>query len=128
MGGQVLERVEALGEGTKVGHVTIERSDCLPQSQVARRPGVRPRKVAGEKPVGRPLAEPADRDEPRRYLLVWKPGERVEIEVAAREADDVLRLAGREADADQLLLGRLRDPFACRESVGELGARRPSAR
>ena len=70
VGAQVLEWVEAGRESTNVGHVTIERGHRLPQSQVAGGPGVRPREVAGEEPVRRPLAEPAERDEPGGHLLV----------------------------------------------------------
>ena len=78
---------------------------------------MRPREVAGEEPVRRPFPEPAQRDEPRGHLLVGQRGELVQVEVAAREPDDVLRLAGREADADQLVLGRARHPLALGEGM-----------
>ena len=56
MGGQILERVEALA---RLPHVetTIEIRHRLAQREVAPRPRVRPGEVAREEPVGRPLAD-----------------------------------------------------------------------
>ena len=78
---------------------------------------MRAREVAREEPVGRPLAEAAERDEPGGHLLVRQRRELVEIEVAPRQPDHVLRLPVREADREQLVLGRLGNPLAGRERV-----------
>jgi len=71
--------------------------------------------MAREKPVGRPLAEPADRDDPLLHLLVGEESQRVEVEVGAREPDDVLGLAAGETEREQPFLRRERDAFAGRE-------------
>ena len=54
------------------------------------------------------------------HLVVGQRGERVEVEVGAREADDVLGLAAREAERDELVLGgrararsRVGNAYAC---------------
>src|SRR5947208_266160 len=93
VGGQVLEGSEPCADRAHVLIRTIERGDGLAQSEVAPRPGLRPREVAREEPVGGPLAEAALRDELRLHLLVRQTGERGEVEVAPGEAEDVLRLA-----------------------------------
>ena len=71
--------------------------------------------MAREEPVGRPLAEAAQRDEPRLHLVVRQRRECGEIELRAGEPDDVLRLAPREADRKELVLARARDPLAGRK-------------
>src|SRR6266581_4094682 len=63
VGGQVLEGSEPCADRAHVLVRTIERGDRLAQSEVAGRPGFRSREVAGEKPVGRPVAEASLRDE-----------------------------------------------------------------
>ena len=80
MRGEVLVRAEPRGEGSKVGHVTIERGHRLPQSQVAGRPGVRPREVAREEPVDRPFADSGQRREPSSHFVVRQPAKRAEVE------------------------------------------------
>ena len=61
------------------------------------------REVAGEEPLGRPRAEPAQRRDARaRTSSSGERAERVEVEVAAGEPDHVLGLAAREADRDEL--------------------------
>src|SRR5262249_23475942 len=59
LGGQVLERVEAVAErahlgGGQVTPLTIEPGDGLAQAEVAGRPGAWPSEVAGEVPVRGP--------------------------------------------------------------------------
>src|SRR5919202_5857350 len=75
-----------------------------------------------EEPVGRPLAEAPLSDDQSLHLLIRKRSEPLEIEVAARDSDHVLRLAAREAERDELVLARLRHPFARRERVCVLAA------
>jgi hypothetical protein len=78
--------------------------------------------VAGEKPVGRPLADPRQRSQCRFDFFVRQQRDRVQVEVAARQAGRVLGLAMREAEREELVrLGRSQ-PFARRERVGVLGA------
>ena len=75
MGAQVLERMEAGARSCErpARHHRTRPPPCA--AQVAGRPGVRAREVAGEEPVGRPLAEAAQRDEPRLHLVVGQRGE-----------------------------------------------------
>src|SRR6266576_6731994 len=114
MGGEVLERVEALARLPNI-ESTIKIGDRLAQGQVSPRPCVRAGQVTREKPVGTPLAEPAQLDEARLHLVVGELRERAEVEVGAREPNDVLRLAAREAERDELLLGGRCDPLPCGE-------------
>ena len=51
--------MEAVGRGADVRDVRVEREHRLAQAEVAGRPRLRPGEVAGEEPVGTPLAEPA---------------------------------------------------------------------
>ncbi|HZC30664.1 MAG TPA: hypothetical protein VE261_04040, partial [Gaiellaceae bacterium] len=60
-------------------------------------------------------AETADRDEPCLHFFIWKQGQSREIDLRAREADDVLRLPAREAERDEFVRGRECDPLAARE-------------
>src|SRR3989442_12402379 len=93
VGGQVLEGSEPGADRAYVRLRTIERGDRLAQSEVAGRPRPRARQMPGQEPVGRPLPEAALGDELRLHLFVRKEGERIEIELAAREAADVFGLA-----------------------------------
>ena len=73
--GQVLERLESRAHrahlrGRERGAVSVERLDRLAQAEVAGRPGARPREVAREEPVDRPLADAADRLQLALDLLV----------------------------------------------------------
>src|SRR5262249_14447992 len=75
--GQVLERGKAVAEHAHLldreqRAVTIERRDRLAQTEVARRPGLRPGEMAREVPVGGPLAEAANGHERRFDLVVGK--------------------------------------------------------
>ena len=111
-GAQVLEGMEVGPEGANVGHITIERSDRPAQCQVARGPCVRPREMAREEPVRRPFAEPAQGDETRVHVVVRegtraRPG-RGRLRASSRTYS---ALRGREAEADELVVGRPRHPF-----------------
>src|SRR5947208_1746135 len=92
---QVLERGETRTCRALVG-IAVEVGDRLAQPDVADGPGARSREVAREEPLRRPLADSAQLDEARLHLFVGKRREPVEVNVGAREADDVLRLAARE--------------------------------
>src|SRR5205085_3161143 len=118
---QVLERGEVPARGAGV-LVTIERLDGPPQDEVAGGPGLGAAEVACEVPVRTPLAEPTHRDEPPLDLVAGQRGERVEIEVAARDPEHVLRLAPREPERDQLAVVRGCEPVARRERVRVVGA------
>jgi hypothetical protein len=94
--GQIFERREPLAHATDLldrerTPGSVERGDGLPHAEVAGRPRVRPGEVAREEPVGCPTAEPADRGQGRDHLVVFERGQPVEIEVAVRELEDVLR-------------------------------------
>src|SRR5581483_4877290 len=91
------------------------------EREVARRPGPRPRQVAGEIPVGGPLAEAAARDKGGLDLLVGEARELVERRRVVGQAENVLRLAPREPEQHELV--RLRTPQALRgrERVGLAG-------
>ena len=121
MGAQVLERLEPGAERTEILRAVV-RDHGLLQSEVARGPGARPAERAGQEPVGRPLAEAANRYQPRLDLLVRKLTKLLEIELRARERDDVLGLAPREPELDQLFLPRGRDSLARRKRPRVLGA------
>src|SRR5205823_12873943 len=95
--------------------VTIERAHRLAQREVARRPGTRTPEMAREKPVGRPLAEAADGDDPLLHVFVREESKPGQVEVGAREPDDVLGLAPREPERDELLLGRRRYALSARK-------------
>ena len=113
---QVLERMELRAELVHVDTVEIERR--LAEHEVAGRPGVRPGEVAREEPLGGPRAEAALRGDRRAHLVVGQQRERVEVDVAPRERDRVLRLAVGEADGEELVLARGGDPRAGRERPG----------
>ena len=121
MGGEILEGVEAGAEAADIRDVTIEEPYGLAQHEVARGPGVRPAEVAGEEPVGRPLADPAKGDERRFHLVVRERREGVEVELGAGERDRVLGLASREADRDELGLVAAGEPLARGEGDRVLG-------
>src|SRR4051812_27881125 len=122
VGAQVLERVEPGTRGTDVRLVRVEREHSLAQAEVTRRPGVRPRQVAREEPVGAPFSEPAQRGQARFHLVVRQDAERVEIDVRARDAENILGLPAREAERGQLFLACACDTFARRKRVCELRA------
>src|SRR5437588_7426105 len=122
MGGQVLEGRESCADRAHVFVRTIERGDGLAQSEVAPRPRLRPGEVAGEEPVGRPLAEPALCDELRLDLVIAEEREPVEIEPASGETEDVLGFAAREADRDELVIACQREPLSGRKRVGVFAA------
>src|SRR6266545_7513811 len=117
---EVLERLEAVADRAHID-LTIEGAHRPAQADVAGRPGARSRQVAREEPVGSPLAEAAQRGQLRLDLLVRQRGQTLEVEVGTGEADQVLGFATREADGDDLVLGRPRDPLAGRKRVGVLG-------
>src|SRR5207237_4680823 len=122
VGGQVLERVEALARGAGVVELRVERRERLPQGEVARGPGRRPGEVPREEPVHGPLADSRQRDEPRAHLVVRERGEPVQVEVAPGEPDGIRGLTAREAEGDELVrLGR-RERLAARERVCVDGA------
>ena len=105
---QVLERGEALAQGAHLVDrqgpaFAVEAGDRLPDSEVARRPGPGPREVAGEEPVGSPLADSRQRSQRVLDLVVGQSSEAAEVEIAAREADGVFGLAAREAEGCQLV-------------------------
>src|SRR5439155_24267115 len=123
--GQVLERSEAGSHRADlldryVAAATIEGGDRLAQAEVAGRPGLRPRKVAGEIPVRRPLAEPADRDDPLLHLVVGQPSELPVVGLGAGDAEHVLRLAPREAERDEVPFPAGCDQLRGREREGVL--------
>ena len=62
MRAQVLERLEPLAEGTHVAGLRVERGHSLSNAEIPCGPGARPRQMARKEPVGRPLAQAADRD------------------------------------------------------------------
>ena len=76
---------------------------------------MRAREVPREKPVGRPLADPAQDNELLLHLVVRQRRKSGEVRAPRREADDVLRLTARKAVRIELVLVRARDPFAGRE-------------
>src|SRR4051812_48132766 len=76
---------------------------------------MRATQIAGEKPVGSPLAEPAQRRQPSLDLVVGEERQRGQVEVGAREPDRVLGLAPREAEREELLLRGGREPLPGRE-------------
>src|SRR5437868_5230671 len=122
MGGQVLERCEPRADRAHVRVRTIERGDRFPQTEVAPRPRLRPREMAGEEPLSRPLADPALGDELCLHVVVGQERETPEVELAPRESDDVLGLPPREAEPDELLLLHEGEPLARRERVRVAGA------
>src|SRR5262249_45372129 len=115
--GQVLERCEPGADRAHVRVCTIECGDCLPQAEVAPRPRLRPREVTGEEPLGRPLADPALRDELSLDLVVRQPREAVEVELRPGEAEDVLGLPTREAERDERGVVGESEPLAGRERI-----------
>ena len=118
---QVLEGLEALAEGPDVLGFRIEGPHRLREREVAGRPGAWAREVAREEPVRGPLAEATELDEPRLDLLVGKARKLLEVGRGRGEAGDVLGLAAREAERDQLLLARAGQPASRREGIGLLG-------
>src|SRR5436190_14080133 len=117
VGGEVLKWVEAGADCADVGIWTIERRDRLPQSEVAPRPRPRTCEMAREVPVGGPFTDAALRHELRLHLVVRQQRERVEVELAPREREDVLGLAAREADGYELGVSGERNALARRERV-----------
>jgi len=117
VGREVLEGVEALAEGADVSCFEVERDDGLAQREVAGRPGARAREVAGEEPVGRPFAEAANGHEPGLHLVVGKTGQPLELDRACGQAEDVLGLAPREAEHDEVFLAGAPEPLRGRERV-----------
>src|SRR3954470_23818484 len=117
---QVLERLEPMSCGALVG-IAVEVRDGLAQADVADRPRARTREMTREEPLRRPLADAAQLDEARLHLFVGKRGEPVEIDGGAREADDVLRLAAREAEGHAPRLFGSRDALARRERPDAAG-------
>ena len=117
MRSQVLEGLESRARRADID-VTIERAHRLAQREVARRPGTRTPEMAREKPVGRPLAEAADGDDPLLHLFVGEESKPGKVEVGAREPDDVLGLAPRESERNELLLGRRRYALSARKGPG----------
>src|SRR5262249_38431402 len=107
---QVLKGLEACARRADVD-VTIERAHGLAHGEVSGRPGARAAEVAREEPVGGPLAEAAQRGQLRLHLVVGEKRQRLEVEVGAREPDHVLGLAPGEAEREELLFGRRRDPL-----------------
>jgi hypothetical protein len=93
---------EAVAGGARV-LLTVEMENGLTETEVAGRPGVRTREVAGQEPVGGPFADTGNRDEPGLHLVVRQGREPVEIEVGARQSDHVLRLAARESERQELV-------------------------
>src|SRR5260370_21327995 len=106
--------MEAVARGAHV-EATIERLHRLAQRKVAPRPGVRAREVPREEPVRGPFAEAAHRRQPRLDLVIRPRGEPSEVEVGARKPDDVLRLAPREPEREELVLARACEPLPYRE-------------
>jgi hypothetical protein len=124
---QVLERGEALADrpyllGRQVSALAIEARDRLAHAEIAGRPRLRAAEVAGEEPVRRPLADAGQGRQLRLHLVVGQHREREEVEVAAREADDVVRLAPREAECRQLVGLGQGEAFPRRKCVRVLGA------
>ena len=126
--GQVLERVEALAErahlvGRQVAAFAVEARDRLAHAEVARRPGAGPREVAGEEPVGRPLADPRQRGQRGLDLVVGQAARaRPRSRSLRARPIDVLGLAAREAERDSSSGSARGQPLARRERVGVLGA------
>ena len=105
---EVLERVEPRPERAHVRDrqrraFEVERRHRLDEGEVAGGPRPWAGEVAREEPVRGPLADTAQRDEPSLDLLVVQHAQRRVVDVRAREADDVLRLAPREAERQELL-------------------------
>lgn len=117
MGGEVRKARKLRFEGARIRD-SVELEDGFAEAEVARRPGFRAGEVAGEEPVGRPLADSGKRDEGGLHLLVGQERERVEVELRAREADDVLGLPTGEAERGKLGGLRVRQAAARRESMG----------
>jgi hypothetical protein len=76
---------------------------------------MRTSQMTREEPLRRPLAEPAQRCKPRLHVLVRQLREGIEIDRVTREPDDVLGLAAREAEREQLVLRCCSEPLARRE-------------
>ena len=124
--GQVLERGEPLAQRAHLvdgqgSALRVEAGDRLPYGEVARGLGLRPCEVAGEEPIRGPFADPRQRRQRGLDLVVRKGAEAGEVEVAARETDDVVGLAAGEAEGSQLLGLRAGQPHARREGIRVLG-------
>src|SRR5690349_16796733 len=118
MGGEVLERFEALPGRLQVEDVRVEAAHRLLERDVPDRPRARSREVTREVPLGRPLADPAERDQAPLDLLVGLAGELGEVDRLLRETEDVLRLAPGETEREQVVLARAAKPTRRRERVG----------
>src|ERR1051325_753126 len=103
MRGEVLERLEALPQSAHVPGVRIEEGRGFANGEIARRPRARSREVAREEPIRRPLAAPANRHKPSPDLLVRKLREGRVVDLLRGDPDDVLGLAPREAEPDELV-------------------------
>ena len=103
------------GRKTRTGRagvlLAVELQHRLAEAEVARRPGVRAPEVPGEEPFRGPLADAGKRDKRRLHLVVREQREGVEVEICLRQTHDVLRLPPGEADRDDLLGARKREPF-----------------
>ena len=126
--GEVLEGIEALGDGVDV-LVTVEETPppCARRGRPRGHARGRARwRARNQSAVHSP--SPRIAVEPRLHLVVGQRGERVEVEVGAREPDDVLGLPPREAEREELVLVARRHRLPRRERVRVLAARRRSAR
>src|SRR5947209_3136384 len=81
-------------------------NDGLTEPDVTRGPRPRAGEMPCEKPLSRPLADAAERDEPRLHVVVGEQGEAVEVDLGTRQAKHVFGLAVREAELEQLALVR----------------------
>src|SRR5690348_5658528 len=114
MRSQVLEWLEPRARRADID-VTIEPAYRLAQREVAGRPRAWTPEVAGEEPVGRPLAATTNGDDPLLHLVVGEQGEVSEVEVGARKPDHVFGLPAREPERNKLRLGSVRDAFPAPE-------------
>jgi hypothetical protein len=100
---QVLKRGEALADGPhllgrEVSAFTIEAGDGLPHAEVAGGPRFGTPEVPREEPVRSPFADSRQGRQLCFHVLIRKRRKLDEIEVTACQADDVIRLAPREAE------------------------------
>ena len=100
--------------------LAVEVQDSFPQAEIAGRPGVLAREVTGQKPLGRPLADPGEGDQPSLHLFVGEGRKSGQIDFRPSQANHVLGFPLREPELTQLLGIDRRKPLADREGVGLL--------
>ena len=109
MNGEILVR----GETVHVAGCKVMQRERPADAEVAGSPRLRAAEVPCEVPVRGPVAQTAHGRDPRFHLVVRQRRELVVGQLRAGDADDVLRLAVREADGEEVVrLGRGDDVLA----------------